>query len=732
VSGREAKEQIVAIKKDSAPSIIYGLDENGNPVHIDSAENGRKCGLVCKECRGELSAKQGKVNSHHFSHVVAQTSRQAARCNETALHLAAKIQVLKMQSLFIPNGCNGKTYYEFNDSIVSKEGVGAKFSAKILGGVNEYVVSGGEMVYDCLLRIELDSDCVHELVVEVFVTHEVDEQKTSKIKKLGISCLQLNMSDMRRMPHYNQDDLVKHILDINHVKVINISKALREDLRRLSGVGGMVPYESKYCLKLYEDYINSKIAGREIIVFHFDGQSQHKGRTGKKLPMRVLSCFVFDSGKSIELKLEGGKTLTVAIVRNIPYRWGWKVEGVREIYIASKNLVEPSLFSYQYSKDIVTVNTGRFTTGHHTMPMSSYRENQTQDKNRLHDAQDVVSFYKNESKKIINDEVSQGNHQGIFNFNYHQEFEKSTPGLHKRTDDYILENLSHTNGLDVVCLSSFLMREFGEARATLAEIKSKLSNAEVVISSLADDYAKKHFALNSIYETREIFESNSVESWVDAITHFINQSESWRVLRGGHIEISVFSKFTSQSDASMALEIIKFCDMNPFKDWSTFHNCYLHRNNEQLKVYTDKSSSDISRDILSCILDLNHITIESVEGRISQSLEFPDFSKHISSYRKVNFENEAIAGAMHKKLEYFEGTQYIRKFIGSIVCELAAKKLLSRKGDSYTADKDGVSDYMHSFAPTRSNQAKASVNTPDLYEESWGWSDTRSRELKWE
>lgn len=66
----------------------WGVTPEGALTHIERAENGRKCGLICVGCGQPLIAKQGHIRRWHFSHDVPKAVSDGA-C-EGYLHMLIK------------------------------------------------------------------------------------------------------------------------------------------------------------------------------------------------------------------------------------------------------------------------------------------------------------------------------------------------------------------------------------------------------------------------------------------------------------------------------------------------------------------------------------------------------------------------------------------------------------------------------------------------------------------
>ncbi len=169
------------------PQITYGL-LNGNLVHVDSVPNGISCDCSCPSCGELLVAKQGKINNHHFAHI---SGADCPGSYETLLHLFAKetlanaehiqlptldVEIFSVRYqrsfLFRPNHCPGG---KFNISSVRLE----------------------ENIGDIIPDIVLESPDGSKLLVEIYVTHKVDETKFKKIEEIGIPTIEVDLSDFK-------------------------------------------------------------------------------------------------------------------------------------------------------------------------------------------------------------------------------------------------------------------------------------------------------------------------------------------------------------------------------------------------------------------------------------------------------------------------------------------------------------------------------------------------------
>ena len=166
----------------NSAKLTWALGANGEVTHVSEAENGLKCACICPTCRGPLIAKQGKIVEHHFAHASGDECQHAV---ETVLHLAAKDILVVRKQIVLP-AVEIPTSYGFPHIEIAPE--------------RSYVIEAvaveqklGSIIPDVIVRIN-----GRELLVEVSVTHGTDKDKVNKIRELGGSCLEIDLSDTDR------------------------------------------------------------------------------------------------------------------------------------------------------------------------------------------------------------------------------------------------------------------------------------------------------------------------------------------------------------------------------------------------------------------------------------------------------------------------------------------------------------------------------------------------------
>ena len=147
-------------------SLPCGLSKDGKLIYIDDAANGLKCECFCPACKQSLVAKNGgSKREHHFAHL------NVVECEhgyQSALHYMAKDLFQELQYLtFIKNG---KPVQYKIDSVVLECKVD-----EIIPDI--FIVCDGK-----------------RFIVEIYVTHAVDDNKKQKIQDMRISAVEIDLS----------------------------------------------------------------------------------------------------------------------------------------------------------------------------------------------------------------------------------------------------------------------------------------------------------------------------------------------------------------------------------------------------------------------------------------------------------------------------------------------------------------------------------------------------------
>ena len=170
----------------------YGI-ANGKLLHVSEVARGLSCGCVCPSCGAILVAKQGRIREHHFAHSTGEPCRYAG---ETALHLAAKDILEKRRELVLPAV---EVPFHSHALTIAPD---RRYQIDSISVEHRFA----NIVPDVLLHIG-----GHPLLVEIKVTHGVDDHKLRQIEKMGISAVEIDLSSAPR--DYPPDELENIIVE---------------------------------------------------------------------------------------------------------------------------------------------------------------------------------------------------------------------------------------------------------------------------------------------------------------------------------------------------------------------------------------------------------------------------------------------------------------------------------------------------------------------------------------
>ncbi len=174
----------------------YGLrGENVISVYeLTATEKGKACNCICPACGKPLIAKLGSHNRWHFAHDSAECNLATAQ--QTALHMLAKEIIEENKKLLFPS-----ITFKRNDFIDEVEDY--RVQARIPQSI-EYRKASVVNCDSVFLEKKI-SDIVpdilvtakgHSCLIEIAVTHFVDEKKERKIKEIDLPLFEIDLSDL--------------------------------------------------------------------------------------------------------------------------------------------------------------------------------------------------------------------------------------------------------------------------------------------------------------------------------------------------------------------------------------------------------------------------------------------------------------------------------------------------------------------------------------------------------
>jgi len=170
----------------------FGL-KNSRIVHISDVDSGLECNCYCPACGGRFVAYKGKVLRPHFKH---HTDSVCNYSFETSLHYLAKEIIQEKKYLDIPVinweiPITPSSWFSNHDSPNSFPPFKTVTFQTVWFDKIEIEKWEGNFKPD--LKCYVGNK---QLLIEITVTHGIDEEKLSKIKTNDVPLLEINLSGL--------------------------------------------------------------------------------------------------------------------------------------------------------------------------------------------------------------------------------------------------------------------------------------------------------------------------------------------------------------------------------------------------------------------------------------------------------------------------------------------------------------------------------------------------------
>lgn len=178
--------------------IKYALNADKNLMFVDDVPNGLECGCVCPGCKEKLIAKNdGKIREHHFAHA---SNKECITGYQTMIHLLAKAIIFNKRIL--PGfGIN-------NQPIVATQ-IGCEVRLDDLNIIPDVLAIAPVPLNINYVGLNIGTATKDiPFIIEIYVTHKVDEEKAKIIKDSGIPAVEINLS---RTEATTAEELIKDI-----------------------------------------------------------------------------------------------------------------------------------------------------------------------------------------------------------------------------------------------------------------------------------------------------------------------------------------------------------------------------------------------------------------------------------------------------------------------------------------------------------------------------------------
>ena len=173
----------------------YALDENGNPIHInqiDESHNGLACNCTCPICGERLIARKGHGGkTPHFAHQQNSPCTHPEYIKQSNIHAMAEQIFLEEKEIELPS------LSMLAGNYIAHFFTGGKWQIEEVA--LEKRIS--DFIPDIILKKDGDI-----LLVEIYVTHAVDEDKRKKIVEANLPVIEIDLSE------FVHDDMAKEDL----------------------------------------------------------------------------------------------------------------------------------------------------------------------------------------------------------------------------------------------------------------------------------------------------------------------------------------------------------------------------------------------------------------------------------------------------------------------------------------------------------------------------------------
>ncbi len=209
-------------------NLFYAVNKNNILVDVDSVPNGQKCECFCPSCHAPLVAKNGgSVLAHHFAHASGES---CVGGYQTSIHMLAKEIIQEKRTIFFPEVTARYRFRIENHEddedweYETEKGIKTLKFGSYYGADYDKQIAKSNFTSTGITSVELEKregDIIPDIVisftngaklfVEIYVSHKVNRDKKERIKKEGISCIEIDLSKINRM--LSKEELTKILYD---------------------------------------------------------------------------------------------------------------------------------------------------------------------------------------------------------------------------------------------------------------------------------------------------------------------------------------------------------------------------------------------------------------------------------------------------------------------------------------------------------------------------------------
>lgn len=190
------------MEKPKALMMKYALDADGKLIDIKDATTGKECNCTCIVCGGKVIAKNKSFEGRKKDIFFAHEGTYSLHDNESYLHKLAKEIIRNACVIAIPLTRDRRIMLYHKPDMVTLVAFQLRLSEVFL----EKGLEGCDIVPDVTANLG-DGTCV---LVEVVVTHDIDEDKMSVFERLNrYPVLRIDLSEVTKT--ISEEDLFEAI-----------------------------------------------------------------------------------------------------------------------------------------------------------------------------------------------------------------------------------------------------------------------------------------------------------------------------------------------------------------------------------------------------------------------------------------------------------------------------------------------------------------------------------------
>lgn len=203
--------------------IPYAFEKNTNELkYIKDVTTGLDCNCYCKTCGEDLIAKnKGAVKKPHFAH----TNESKCNSRETLLHYLVKNIFADLKYIYLPIipsvlrrfSSKGSIFYCKANLFCTSDKIHSSFLPIKNIRIEKRLDSIIPDIIATLTIYEEDYD----FLIEVAVTHFIDDNKRNFIKRNNLCCIEIDMQDIyKNHILWNKEDVKSIFQTENHLSWI--------------------------------------------------------------------------------------------------------------------------------------------------------------------------------------------------------------------------------------------------------------------------------------------------------------------------------------------------------------------------------------------------------------------------------------------------------------------------------------------------------------------------------